>query len=139
YLGLAIAGFPNLFVANVPVFSASTPRAEWTGTWLRDCLSYMRDHAFTRIEPTTEAEDRWVEHHEELASKSFLGGGVDSWYVGANFPGRRRRCLVCGTWGPAWYAECCEAEEKGYGGFELSRRSEPPAAVDENAAPAVTS
>src|SRR5262249_36042853 len=67
YLGLAIAGFPNLFVANVPVFSASTPRAEWTGMWLRDCVSYMRDHAYTRIEPTTEAEDRWVEHHEELA------------------------------------------------------------------------
>ena len=62
YMGILSAGFPNMFTIN-QAGSGNYPRgAEWIVEWVSDCLSYMRDNRFSRIEASLEAEDAWVDY-----------------------------------------------------------------------------
>ena len=122
YLGLQTAGFPNLFIISAAAF-ANLPRCvEMLVEWTTDCISYMREKGLTRIVATPQAEDAWVKHSAELAGHSFLTRGDvggDSWFLGANIPGKERLFLLYANSAPNYRKECAEVAAKGYEGFEL--------------------
>ncbi|HXV01357.1 MAG TPA: NAD(P)/FAD-dependent oxidoreductase [Caulobacteraceae bacterium] len=120
YLGLGIAGFPNLFTITGP-FSPSVVANMPTGVehhvdWIGECLTYMREHGLEVIEPTEEAEEAWVAHAADVASGT-LYPQTNSWYVGANIPGKPRRFMVYLGGFSAYREHCAGVAEKGYEGF----------------------
>ena len=118
YLGVHSAGFPNMFALNAAA-TCNFPRcAEAIVEWTSDCIAYMRDHGYTRIEATPEAEEAWVDHVEELAAGS-IRTKTDSWFVGANIPGKARVLLLYPDSAPAYRARCAEVAANGYEGFQL--------------------
>jgi cyclohexanone monooxygenase len=87
--------------------------------WIADCLEYLREHGWTRIEATEDAQEAWVEHVAELGEAS-LFVRANSWYVGANIPGKPR-VIMPYTGGQPMYRERCDAvADAGYEGFVLS-------------------
>jgi cyclohexanone monooxygenase len=88
--------------------------------WIADAMVHMRAIGFDRIQATAAAQQRWMAHVVELADQT-LYPKANSWYVGANIPGRERLFSVyiagCGP----FRAECNRVTEAGYEGFDLSR------------------
>ncbi len=124
YLGISIHGFPNLFLITGPQSPAvlyNMPLAiEDHVDFAADAIQYLRDHDLDTIEPTLEAETKWVTHTNEL-SRTTLLPGTDSWYMGANIPGKPRVCMVYLGGAPAYRKICADVEAKGYDGFSLGR------------------
>jgi cyclohexanone monooxygenase len=126
YLGLAVAGFPNLFTITGPgspsVFSNMMVSIEQHVDWIADCLQYLRDHDLATIEATQAAEDGWVRHVAE-AGDATLYPLASSWYMGANVPGKAR-VLMPYIGGVGVYRQECDAvAAKGYEGFTLTPAS----------------
>lgn len=122
HLGVACHGFPNLFFLYGPQspsgFCNGPTCAEVQSEWLTDLLVSLRDGGHARIEAKIDAETAWREQVEFIASLS-LFPRADSWYMGANVPGKRREML---NWpgGLQLYLERCREEaQKGYPGFDL--------------------
>jgi cyclohexanone monooxygenase len=127
YLGLMSEGFPNLFIITGPgspsVLSNMIVSIEQHVDWIADCLSYMRRRALTSIEATAEAEERWVAHVNEVAQMT-LYPQANSWYMGANIPGKPRIFMPY-IGGVGVYRRICDdVAAKDYEGFAL-RASEP--------------
>ena len=124
YLGLQSAGFPNLFTLVGPHNGATfcnIPRCiEQNVEWVTDCLRHMRAHNYRRIVATPEAEDVWTAHVNEVAADTLLLH-TDSWFVGANIPGKKRTFLMYAGGSPAYREKCDEVAARGYTGFRLSR------------------
>src|SRR4029077_15905576 len=93
YLRIMIAGFPNLFMITGPqspgVKSQMILACEQHVDWIADCIQYLRDRGVARIEAEQKAEDAWVQHNNEVADRT-LYPLANSWYVGANIPGKRQ-------------------------------------------------
>jgi cation diffusion facilitator CzcD-associated flavoprotein CzcO len=122
YLGLQSAGFPNLFIITGPgspsVLTNMPVAIEQNVDWIADCIEYMRTHGMTRIEAKADAEEEWVDHVNEMASET-LYDQANSWYVGANIPGKKRIFMPY-VGGMIEYRKHCNASaDKGYEGFEL--------------------
>jgi cyclohexanone monooxygenase len=122
YLGLGIAGFPNLFTITGPLSPsvlANMPTAvEQHVDWIADCMRFMRDEGLSRIEPGEAAQDAWVDHVAEVADGT-LYARSNSWYFGSNIPGKPRQFGVyVGGFG-AYKRRCDAIAESGYEGFEL--------------------
>lgn len=122
-LGVATAGFPNLFYIYGPqspsAYSNGPTCAELQGDWVVRCLEHLRTGDYTRIEASAEAEKAWVAHVEELAEAT-LFPVADSWYMGANIPGKKRQALCYAGGLSAYLQECDDAARQGYSGFVLS-------------------
>ncbi len=123
YLGLCVAGFPNLYIVTGPgspsVLSNMMVSIEQHVEWLSDLFEYMRDHDKTSIEPTKAAQDEWVRHVAE-AGDGTLYPLANSWYMGANVPGKPRVFLpYIGGCGP-YRDKCNEIAAEGYTGFVLA-------------------
>jgi cyclohexanone monooxygenase len=123
YLGLMSSGFPNLFVITGPgspsVLSNMIVSIEQHVDWIADCLGYMRDNGFAAMEAEREAEDKWVDHVNEVASTT-LYPQANSWYMGANVPGKPRIFMPY-IGGVGVYREICnEVAAKGYEGFRMT-------------------
>ena len=121
-LGLAVAGFPNLFTVTGPgspsVLSNMMVSIEQHVEWIARCIAYLREHGLATIEPSTAAEDAWVEHVREVGDAS-LYPRARSWYMGANIPGKPR-VLLPYVGGVGRYREHCdEVADSGYAGFVL--------------------
>jgi cyclohexanone monooxygenase len=123
YLGLAMAGFPNLFTITGPgspsVLTNMLPSIEQHVEWIADCLGYLRGHRLRQIEPRLEAEDAWVSHNTAVAGTS-LRSTCSSWYVGANVPGKPRVFMPYIGGFPAYVQKCNEVAATGYEGFALT-------------------
>ena len=125
YLGLQVAGFPNLFTITGPqspsVLSNMPVSIEQHVEWVTDCIEYLRQHRLATIEATPEAQDQWVAHVAEIVNMTLMPG-ANSWYMGANIPGKPRRFLpYLGPEGVGGYRKKCdEVAAKGYEGFALS-------------------
>jgi cyclohexanone monooxygenase len=122
FLGMGIPDFPNLLMLYGPqspsAFWNGPSCAEMQGDWVIDCLTYLRDKGMTRIEATVAAGASWTEHMQELAEGTLLPL-ADSWYMGANIPGKPRQLLHhLGV--PDYMEHCRESAENGYAGFDLS-------------------
>jgi cyclohexanone monooxygenase len=123
YLGLQIAGFPNLFTITGPgspsVLSNMPVSIEQHVEWIADCISHLREKGLTRIEATELAEEEWVEHVRVVASFT-LFPQANSWYLGANIPGKKRVFMPYVAGVLPYRQRCDEVASKGYEGFELS-------------------
>ena len=123
YLGLAMAGFPNLFTITGPgspsVLTNMLPSIEQHVEWIADCLGYMRDRSLRRVEPSPEAENAWVTHAGEVAGLT-LRATCSSWYVGANIPGKPRVFMPYIGGFPAYVQKCGQVAANGYEGFVLA-------------------
>ena len=122
YLGLAAAGFPNLFTITGPgspsVLTNMMVSIEQHVDWIADCLATMAKTGRTRIEATPEAEDAWVAHVNRVADNT-LYPSCNSWYLGANVPGKVRIFMPLPGF-PAYAAKCEEVVAKGYEGFAFA-------------------
>ena len=121
-LGLAVAGFPNLFTVTGPgspsVLSNMMVSIEQHVDWIARCIAHVRAQGIATIEPTAASEDAWVEHVREVGDAS-LFPRAQSWYMGANIPGKPR-VLLPYVGGVGAYLEICDAvADAGYDGFIL--------------------
>ncbi len=122
YLGLATAGFPNLFMITGPgspsVMTNMMVSIEQHVDWIADCLAAMEEHGHAVIEAEPDAEDAWVAHVNELAGFTLYPRAA-SWYMGANVPGKPRVFMpYIGGVGP--YRQVCDSvAADGYRGFSL--------------------
>ncbi len=122
-LGLMIAGFPNMFTVTGPgspsVFSNVIVSIEQHVDWIANCLGYMQEHGKTNIATTEEAESAWVDQVNELVSKT-LFPQANSWYLGANVPGKPR-VFMAYIGGVGNFRKICDqVSADGYPGFEMS-------------------
>ena len=127
FMGLAAAGFPNLFMITGPgspsILTNVIVSIEQHVEWIADCLARMQVKGQTQIRARVSAQADWVRHVAELASGT-LFTTTASWYMGANVPGKPRVFLPYGG-GFANYARICrEQAEAGYPGFEFSSEKE---------------
>jgi cation diffusion facilitator CzcD-associated flavoprotein CzcO len=123
YLGLAVAGFPNLFMITGPgspsVLSNMIVSIEQHVDWIADCLTYLRARGLATIDATVPAEDAWVAHVNEVGHQT-LYPRANSWYMGANVPGKPRVFLPY-IGGVGTYRQICnDVAAKGYEGFTLT-------------------
>lgn len=120
YLGLMTAGFPNLFVITGPgspsVLVNMIVGIEHHVEWIADCIDWMRRHGKAAIEATGEAEDRWVEHVNAAAHRT-LFPRANSWFLGANIPGKPRVFMPYVAKIGVYRRECQDVADRGYEGF----------------------
>jgi cation diffusion facilitator CzcD-associated flavoprotein CzcO len=123
HLGMASAHFPNLLFIYGPqspsAFCNGPSCAELQGDVVIACVEHMRRNNLRRIEATEEAEETWRDHVAELANQT-LFPRAQSWYMGANIPGKKREMLVYPGGLPMYLQKCKETAEAGYAGFVLS-------------------
>jgi cyclohexanone monooxygenase len=122
YLGLGIDGYPNLFVVSGPgapsVLANMVLHAEAHVNWIADAIAYLDEHGYEAIEATADAVDKW---NSELAQRadSTLFTKANSWYLGANVPGKPRVFMLF-IGGFAVYNDiCADVAAAGYHGFTL--------------------
>lgn len=120
YLGVAVSGFPNLFLVTGPqspaVLSNMIVSIEQHVEWIANAISSARAEGIERFEASPDAEREWIEHAAELG-ELMVHRNSTSWYVGANVPGKPRVVLpYLGGVGP-FRAKSTEVAEAGYTGF----------------------
>ncbi len=123
YLGIMVSGFPNMFVITGPgspsVKTQMILAIEQHTDWIADCLQHMRGNGYQQVEADPAAQDDWVQHVNQVAD-STLYPLANSWYVGANIPGKPRVFMPY-VGGFAGYRQKCDAvAENGYEGFRLT-------------------
>jgi cyclohexanone monooxygenase len=124
YLGLAMAGFPNLFTITGPlspsVISNMVVSIEQHVEWITDCIADLRRAGYVEIEATVQAEDDWVRLVADVGSLT-LFPEADSWYTGANVAGKPRVLLPYLGGVGEYRSRCDEVAAAGYRGFALAR------------------
>lgn len=125
YLGLASHGFPNMFfmvgAGSPSVLANMVLMAEQQVDWISDCLDHLDEHDAASIEPTERAVEEWVAECNEKAAGT-LFPSANSWYMGANIPGKPRVFMPY-IGGFANYGTiCAEIAAAGYKGFEIAQR-----------------
>jgi cyclohexanone monooxygenase len=128
FLGLMSAGFPNLFIVTGPgspsVLSNMMVSIEQHVDWIADGMAYMRDHGLDTMEAKPDAEDKWVDHVNEVAYTT-LYPQANSWYMGANVPGKPRIFMPY-IGGVGLYRQICnDVAAKGYEGFAMTGAAQP--------------
>ncbi|QSE94742.1 NAD(P)/FAD-dependent oxidoreductase [Rhodococcus pseudokoreensis] len=123
HLGVATAGFPNLLFVYGPHspsgFCNGPTCAEIQGDLIVETLEHMREAGLQRIEATAEAENAWRDHVTELVGPT-LFDKANSWYVGANIPGKPRQMLLYPGGLPQYLDNWRRSASESYSGFVLS-------------------
>ena len=118
YMGISSAGFPNLFTINAASVGNFVRACEPLVDWVSEAICYVRENEFTRISATPESEAEWMAHVAEAGAK-ILRTQADSWFVGANIPGKARVLLTSPDTAPIMRAKRAEVAANGYEGFLL--------------------
>jgi cyclohexanone monooxygenase len=135
YLGLMSEGFPNLFMVTGPgspsVKGNMLNSLEQHVDFVTDSIAHVRDNALVAMEPERAAEDEWVDHVQETANRT-LFPRANSWYMGANIPGKPRLFMPYIGGVGNYRVICEEVVEEGYRGFrfEGEQTAETPAPTD---------
>ncbi|HEY2533758.1 MAG TPA: NAD(P)/FAD-dependent oxidoreductase [Xanthobacteraceae bacterium] len=123
YLGLMVAGFPNLFTMTGPgspsVLSNVVMSIEQHAEFIADCLAYMRSHGKRLIEAQQTAQDSWVQHVSDVANMTLMPKAA-SWYMGANVPGKPRVFMPYPGGVGNYRLKCQQVVNDGYTGFAFS-------------------
>ena len=123
YLGLMTAGFPNMFMITGPgspsVLTNMIVSIEQHVDWIAACLAQLRGRNLATIEATGEAEEAWVAHVREVGERT-LYPQANSWYVGANIPGKPRVFMPYIGGFLVYKTKCDDIAAQGYAGFRLS-------------------
>ncbi len=122
-MGLQVHGYPNLFTTAVPLAPSAalcnmTTCLQQQAEWISGCIRHMRAMGKTVCEPTKEAEDRWVAHHDEVAGANLISK-TTSWYLGSNVEGKPRRVLSYTGGVGAYRKRCDDVAASGYEGFAM--------------------
>jgi cation diffusion facilitator CzcD-associated flavoprotein CzcO/acetyl esterase/lipase len=127
YLGLTTAGFPNLFLITGPgspsVLSNMAVSIEQHVDWVSNCIAHTRREGFDAIEATPAAESAWVQHVNDYADIT-LFPRANSWYMGANVPGKPRVFLPYIGGVDRYRRACEEVVDRGYLGFNFKGSGE---------------
>ncbi|MFP6838142.1 MAG: NAD(P)/FAD-dependent oxidoreductase [Pseudohongiellaceae bacterium] len=122
YLGLTVNGFPNFFTITGPgspsVLANMIVAIEQHVEWIGDCLQHLRANSVSTIEASSKAEDHWVRLVNKIANKTLFPSGCNSWYTGANIPGKPRIFMPYLGY-PSYVEKCEQVASTGYRGFEL--------------------
>ena len=123
YLGLMVAGFPNMFniagAGSTSAFTNVMRSIEHHVDWIADCIAHLNANHLATIEATEEAEAAWIQHVNAAAARTvFLT--CNSWYLGANIPGKTRMFMPLAGGFPAYVERCAKAARDGYEGFILA-------------------
>lgn len=123
YLGIMVAGFPNMFVITGPgspsVKANMITAIEQHTDWIVNCMVHLRSNGNDRVEASADAEENWIHHVNEVADAT-LYPKANSWYVGANIPGKPRIFMPYVGGFERYKAICDDVAAKGYEGFEIS-------------------
>ena len=126
YLGLQVSNFPNMFMITGPgspsVLSNMPVSIEQHIDWIKEIIKYSRDRGIDTIEVEAEAEKEWGEHVNEIAEKT-LYMQANSWYLGANIPGKPRVFMPYAGGVGTYRKRCVEIATEGYPGFRLSKHN----------------
>jgi cyclohexanone monooxygenase len=121
YLGLGVTGFPNFFTITGPgspsVLANMIVGTEQHVDWITECIGYLHANGYETIEAEPEAVDAWVGHVNAVADRTIFPS-CNSWYVGANIPGKARVFMPLLGF-PAYVDKCNEIAANGYEGFRL--------------------
>ncbi|HEY4793740.1 MAG TPA: NAD(P)/FAD-dependent oxidoreductase [Mycobacterium sp.] len=125
YLGLAVAGFPNLFTIQGPGSpSAATnfvAALEQHVDWICDCIMHLRANGIRTIEALSTAQQEWIDHATSLVAPTVLvHPSCNSWYNGGNVPGKKRMYMGYTGGIPEYRRRCDEIAAAGYTGFKLA-------------------
>ncbi len=124
YLGLQIAGFPNLFTITGPgspsVLTNMPVAIEQHVEWITDCIAHMRQRGIARIEPEPQAATAWGREVNAAAEATLLPQAHHSWYLGANVPGKPRVFMPYAGGMARYRQRCTDVAAKAYEGFVLS-------------------
>jgi cyclohexanone monooxygenase len=125
YLGLQVHGFPNLFMITGPgspsVLSNMMVSIEQHVDWIADCIAYMDERQLRAIEPTEPAVGQWITHVNDVAKGTmFTAPSCNSWYLGANIPGKPRIFMPYVGGVGEYRKKCDEVAAHDYEGFELT-------------------
>ena len=124
-MGVQSIIFPNLFTISGPgspsVLSNMIVTIQQHVNWIVRCISYMRLNDMDCIEAELEAEDAWVDHTNEIADMT-LYPSCNSWYLGANIPGKPRVFMPYVGGLPVYAEKCEEVAARGYEGFAMQSR-----------------
>jgi cyclohexanone monooxygenase len=122
YLGIAVAGFPNLFTITGPgspsVLSNMMISIEQHVDWITDCLQYLAERDLASIEASEAAEEAWVEHVRQVGEFT-LYPLANSWYMGSNVPGKPRVFMPYIGGVGNYRQHCDDIAANGYEGFVL--------------------
>jgi len=136
YLGIANAGFPNFFMITGPgspsVLSNMPVSIEQHVEWISAAIDHMRRSRFDLIEADSVSEMEWARHVNEVAERT-LFMLADSWYLGANIPGKPRVFMPYPGGVGTYRAKCDDVVDAGYAGFTFERVGESPRLVDGDA------
>ena len=123
YLGLMISGFPNLFTVNGPsspsVLSNMLQTIEHHVDWIVDCIAYAQKYQFVRVDADEAAQVAWANEVADMAAKT-LYTKADSWYMGANVPGKPRVFLMYIGGLDRYVERCDKIVSDGYTGFTFT-------------------
>jgi len=123
YLGLAIAGFPNLFhlagAGSTSAFTSVIVSIEHQVDWIAECIAWLDARGLARIEASEEAEAAWMAELRRVAEKTVYLN-CNSWYLGANIPGKPRLFMPNAGGFPAYAKRCAEVAARGYEGFHVA-------------------
>ena len=122
YLGLTVNGFPNFFTITGPgspsVLANMIVAIEQHVDWIADCLNYLRKNSLHRIEAREDEEKNWVELVNRIADQTLFPTGCNSWYTGANIPGKTRVFMPYLGY-PSYVEQCNSVAANNYRNFEL--------------------
>jgi cyclohexanone monooxygenase len=125
YLGLSVPGFPNMFMVSGPgspsVLTNMIVSIQQHVEWISDCIAWMDETSHKTIEATVSAETNWVEHVNAIAHKT-LFPSCNSWYLGANVPGKTRVFMPLLGF-PGYVRRCDKVASENYDGFTLVTNS----------------
>lgn len=123
--GLMTADLPNLFMVHGPgspsVLAQMITTGEWQVDWILRTIDYLEDHQISRFGATSEQEDEWATELDTVASRT-MHSTTDSWYTGANIPGKPRVLLMYVGGFERYSNWCTRATEQGYAEFEKKQR-----------------
>lgn len=124
YLGVAVSGFPNFFMITGPgspaVLTNMVMAIEQHVDWIADCLAFARRGNVRAIEATPRAQDGWMQT-VRLAADRTLFVQADSWYLGANVPGKPRVFMPYAGGLGRYRAICDHVTASGYQAFTCLR------------------
>lgn len=124
YLGLMVAGFPNLFTVAGPLNAAGLCNAvrctEQNVDWVRDCLAHLRERGCSRVAARPGAEAEWTRFVRSAADETVLGAWTDSWFFGANTPGKARALSIYPLGAADYRMRCASEAVRGYPGLAFA-------------------
>lgn len=122
YLGLMVSGFPNMFITTGPgspsVLYNMVLGNEFHVEWISDCIEHLRREVLDTVEADADAEEAWVQHVNDVGNQT-LFPQANSWYLGANVPGKPRMIMPYLGGFPEYKRRCKEAAAAGYEGFSV--------------------